>query len=204
VLPEKQLASALGKIAGVPMHGPFSRAIGLQYLFPKPTSTPHLNAQPLYGMGSKLYGGRYTPKNSFETVYIARDAITALSEVNAIVTATAGVPVPLVTNPWVVITIGGMLTSVLDLTVHSTVHALGSSYQELTGAWRYVPGQSEEPPTHRLGRVCYKSKRFDGICFPSSKNPPHGLCVAIFPDRLKGSAYLEVYDPHNNIAQRLP
>jgi RES domain-containing protein len=204
MLPEKQLAVALGKIAGVPMHGPFSRAVALQYLFPKPAPAPRMKAQPLWGIGSKLYGGRYTPKNYFETVYVATDMVTALAEVTAIVTGHAGPPFTLVTGPWVVVAIHGTLSSVLDLTVPTTVHALGSNYQELTGAWRYNPGQIGEPPTHVLGRVSHKSKRFDGICFPSSKNPPHGTCVAVFPDRLKGPAYLEIYDPQKNIAQRLP
>ena len=186
------------------MYGPFSRAVGLHHLFPKAAPTARAKAQPLWGMGSKLFGGRYTPKNSFETVYVAGDPVTALAEVTAIITATAEPPVPLVTSPWVVITIGGALMSVLDLTVNANVHALGSNYQELTSAWRYVAGQTEEPPTHRLGRACHKSKKFDGIHYPSSKNPPHGVCVAVFPDRLRDSAYIEVYDPHNNIVQRLP
>ena len=204
MLPEKELAAALRKINGVPMHGPFSRAVGLHRLFSKVAPAGRAKSQPLWGMGSKLHGARYTPKNSYETAYVARDPVTALAEVTAVITATIGPPLALVTNPWVVISIGGMLARVLDLTEPATVRALGSNYQELTGAWRYVSGHAGEPPTHLLGRVCHRSRRFDGICFPSSKNPPHGVCVAIFPDRLRGAAYVEVYDPHNNIAQRLP
>ena len=204
MLPEKQLAAAVRKLAGVPMQGPFSRAVNLFHVFPKPDARVSAKPKPLWGMGSKLRGARYTPKNSFETVYVSCDPVTALAEVTAIIAAAGGPPVALVTSPWVMITIEGTLTSVLDLTAQSVVRALGTSYQELTGAWRYVPGQTGEPPTHLLGRICHESKRFDGIRFPSSKNPPHGICVAIFPDRLKGSAYIEVYDPHDNIAQRLP
>jgi len=204
MLPQKQLVQVLRRGAGVPMHGPFSRAVALQYLFPKPAPARRVTPQPLWGMGSKLYGGRYTPKNSFETIYVAKDMVTALAEVVAIVTGHPGPPLTLASGPWVIVAIHGFLSSALDLTNPTTVQALGSSYQELTGAWRYVPGQKEEPPTHLLGRLCHKSKRFDGICFPSSKNPPLGICIAVFPDRLKSPAYLEVYDPQNNVAQRLP
>lgn len=204
MLPEKHLARALGKITGVPIPGPFSRAVALQYLFPKPAPARRVNPQPLWGMGSKLHGGRYTPKNSFETIYVAKDMVTALAEVVAIVTGHSGPPFTLASGPWVVVAIHGFLASVLDLTTPATVQLLGSSYQELTGAWRYVPGQTGEPPTHLLGRLCHKSKRFDAICFPSSKNPPLGTCIAVFPGRLKNPAYLEVYDPQNNVAQRLP
>jgi hypothetical protein len=93
---------------------------------------------------------------------------------------------------------------ILDLTVPANIQKLGTTYQELTGAWRYVPGQAGEPPTHVLGRLCYSSKRFDAIRFLSSKNPPDGVCLAVFPDRLKGASYLEVHDPYRNVPQRIP
>ena len=198
------MGAVLRKMAGVPVHGPFSRAIALHYLFPKPALAARVRPQPLWGLGSKLFGGRYTPKNSFETIYMARDMVTALAEVLAIVSGHSGPAFTIASGPWTIVAIQGFLSSVLDLTAATNVQAIGSSYQELTGAWRSVPGQSGEPPTHLLGRVCHKSKRFDGICYPSSKNAPVGVCVAAFPDRLHKPAYLEVYDPHGNVAQRLP
>jgi RES domain-containing protein len=204
VLPERQLRAALRKIAPVPIEGPFSRAVALHYLIPKPAPAPRVKPQPLWGMGSKRFGGRYTPKNSFETVYMAKDIVTALTEVQALISIPSGPAFTIVSAPWVTVAIQGFLSSVLDLTQAANVQAIGSSYQELTGAWRSVPGQTGEPPTHLLGRLCHSSGRFDGICYPSSKNPPSGVCAAVFPDRLRKSAYLEVYDPHGNLAQRLP
>jgi RES domain-containing protein len=204
MLPEKQLGAVLRKMAGVPVHGPFSRAVALHYLFPKPAPAPRVKPQPLWGLGSKRFGGRYTPKNSFETIYMAKDIVTALTEVQAIVSGYPGPAFMIATAPWAVVTIQGFLASALDLTVAANVLAVGSSYQELTGAWRSVPGQTGEAPTHALGRLCHTSKRFDGICYPSSKNVPAGVCVAVFPDRLVKPACLEVYDPHGNVAQRLP
>ena len=182
---------ALRNIAGTPIHGPFSRAVKLEYFFPKPAAAlPVVRAS-------------YTPKNSFERIYITGDMVTALAEVVAIIAGQAGPPFTTATGPWVVVAIHGVLSSVLDLTAATNMEALGSNYQELTGAWRYLPGVVGEPPTHTLGRLCHKSKRFDAIRFPSSKNPL-GVCLAVFPDRLKAPAYLEVYDPQNNVAQRLP
>jgi RES domain-containing protein len=203
VLPERQLRAALRKIAPVPIAGPFSRAVALHYLFPKPAPASRVKPQPLWGMGSKRFGGRYTPKNSFETVYIAKDIVTALKEVQALISIPSGPAFTIVSAPWVTVAIQGFLSSVLDLTQAANVQAIDSSYQELTGAWRSVPGQSGEPPTHLLGRLCHSSRRFDGLCYPSSKNPPSGVCIAVFPDRLRKPAYLEVYDPHGNVAQRL-
>jgi RES domain-containing protein len=204
VLPERQLRAALRKIAPVPVQGPFSRTVALHYLFPKAATVPHVRPQPLWGLGSKRFGGRYTPKNSFETIYMAKDVVTALKEVQALISISSGPAFMIVTVPWVTVAIQGLLSSVLDLTQSANVEAVGSSYQELTGAWRWVPGQTGEPPTHLLGRLCHTSRRFDGISYPSSKNPPSGVCVAVFPDRLRKPAYLEVYDPHGNVAQKLP
>jgi len=204
VLPERQLRAALRKIAPVPIQGPFSRTVALHYLFPKAATVPHVKPQPLWGLGSKRFGGRYTPKNSFETIYMAKDMVTALTEVQALISIPSGPAFTIVTVPWVTVAIQGFLSSVLDLTQSANVEAVGSSSQELTGAWRWVPGQTGEPPTHLLGRLCHTSRLFDGISYPSSKNPPSGLCVAVFPDRLRKPAYLEVYDPHGNVAQRLP
>jgi RES domain-containing protein len=204
VLPERQLRAALRKIAPVPIVGPFSRAVALHYLFPKPAPAPRVKPQPLWGMGSKRFGGRYTPKNSFETVYVAKDIETALEEVQALILYPSGPAFTIVSPPWVIVAIRGILSSVSDFTQSTNVQAIGSSYQELTGAWRSMLSQTGEPPTHLLGRLCHSSRRFDGICYPSSKNPPSGVCVAVFPDRLRKPAYLEVYDPHRNVAQSLP
>ena len=203
MLPEKQLGAVLRKIAGVPIGGPFSRAVALHYLFPKPAPAPRVKPQPLWGLGSKRFGGRYTPKNSFETIYMAKDMVTALAEAQAIISNHPAPAFTIATAPWAIVAIEGIVASALDLTVLANVQAIGSSYQELTGAWRSVPGHTGEPPTHLLGRLCHKSKRFDGICYPSSKNAPFGVCLAVFPDRLRKPAYLEVYDPHGNVAQRL-
>jgi RES domain-containing protein len=201
MLPEKDLKVALQRIEGVPVHGPFSRCVALQYLFPKPVLAPP--PQPLWGMGSKLYGGRYTPKNSFETIYLAEDMVTALTEVVAIVIGLSGPAITLASGPWVIVAVHGVLLSILDLTITANVQTIGSNYQELTGSWRYTVAQQTEPATHVLGRLSHRSKRFDGIRFPSSKNPPHGVCLAVFPDRLKRPAYLEVFDLHNNVPQRI-
>ena len=155
MLPEKQLGAVLRKIAGVPIGGPFSRAVALHYLFPKPAPAPRVKPQPLWGLGSKRFGGRYTPKNSFETIYMAKDMVTALAEAQAIISNHPAPAFTIATAPWAIVAIEGIVASTLDLTVLANVQAIGSSYQELTGAWRSVPGHTGEPPTHLLGRLCH-------------------------------------------------
>jgi RES domain-containing protein len=202
MLEEKDLDQALGQVPSRAVHGPFSRYVALHNLISGPSGSSGA-PQPLWGLGSKTFGGRFTPRDSFETVYLAEDPTTASSEVGLILKH-ANSSVTIRTHPWVLITIDGNLLSVLDLTDAKTVAALGSSHQELTGEWRYTQEQSGEAPTQMLGRLCHDSERFDGIRYPSSKNVTGGVCVAVFPDRLRKPAYLEVYDPHGNVAQKLP
>lgn len=205
MLDEKGLIAALGQIVPKALHGPFSRCVAFHHLVSlRQVQGIARPAQPLWGMGSQRFGGRFTPRNSFETIYLAEDPVTALAEVTHVLRNIRGSSLTLQSQPWVVVTVRGILRSVLDLTEASAVSQLGSNHQELTGEWRYTQEQLGEAPTQLLGRVCHDTELFDGIRYPSSKNLPDGACVAVFPDRLKGAAFLEVYDPNGNLAQRLP
>jgi hypothetical protein len=50
----------------------------------------------------------------------------------------------------------------------------------------------------------YDSARIAGIKYGSAKQPGE-VNLAVFPDRISvsGGNYLEVYDPHGNLAQRI-
>ena len=204
MLPERQLRAALRKIAPVPIEGPFSRAVALHYLFPKPASAPRVKPQPLWGMGSKRFGGRYTPKNSFETVYVAKDIVTALTEVQALISIPSGPAFTIVSAPWVTVAIRGFLSFVLDLTQSANVQAIGSSYQSLLARGVGFPVKQVSLPRICSDAYATRPDGLTGFVIPRARILPSGVCVAVFPDRLRKPAYLEVYDPHGNVAQRLP
>jgi RES domain-containing protein len=186
MLPESALRAAMQTVPSVPLHGPFSRCVGLHHLFPKPGVPPAGPPQPLWGLGSKTGGGRYTPRNLFETVYLAEDMITALTETSGVLRTGAGFTT-LATNPWALISVHGVLLSVLNLMDAAIVAQLGTSHQELTGEWRYTQASGGEAPTQLLGRVCYDSGRFDAVQYPSSKNPPNGCSRPPFGHSLSQS-----------------
>jgi RES domain-containing protein len=198
MLPSRQLAAALAKIPLASARGPWSRAIGYRYLLSPPpglTGPP----QPLWGGAAKLAGARFTPKGGFDSIYLAHDPVTAFLEVSALLLLPGG-PLPVRTAPWVVVTVDGMLSSVLDLTQAATLTALGTNEREVTGTWATTP----HPPTQLLGRLAYDSARIAGIKYASTKHPG-GLNLVVFPDRLPAAAgsFLQVHDPHGNLAQRL-
>jgi RES domain-containing protein len=145
-------------------------------------------AQPLWGMGSSQFGGRFTPRNSFETVYLAQDAMTAFIEVGAIIKQEQSL-VTLRTHPWVLITIEGSLSYVLDLTDVRVVNLLGSNHQELTGEWRYTQEAAGEAPTQLLGRVCHSTGRFDGIPLSVQQEFPGRRLCRRFPGSLESPGF---------------
>jgi RES domain-containing protein len=198
MLPLLQLAAALVTVKLVSSHGPWSRAIGYRYLLGPPpglTGPP----QPLWGGAAKLAGARFTPQGGFDSIYLSHDPITAFIEVSALVQLPGG-PVPVRTAPWVVVSVDGILTNLLDLNDPATLAALGTTAQEITGTWAATP----RPPTQLLGHLAYDSGRIAGIKYASTKHPG-GLNLVIFPDRISVAAgnYLEAYDPHGNLAQRI-
>ena len=203
MLLEHELGIVLSRIQPVPSYGPYSRCVGYHHLLAAPTPVV-ARPKPLWGMGAAAYGGRFTPKGTFEAVYLAEDSITSLAEVALIFRHPQAPPSTFSTPLWVHIVVEGILQSVLDLTRPDVLSQLGTTQQEITGEWRSIQAAGAEAPTQMVGRVCYQTGRFDGIRFPSSKNPPTGVCLAVFPDRLTPPAFLEVYDPHGNLAQRLP
>jgi RES domain-containing protein len=199
MLPLPQLAAALDGAALVSAHGPWSRAIGYRHLLGPPpgqTGPP----QPLWGGAAKLAGARFTPVGRFDSIYLAHDPITAFIEVSALILLPGG-PAPVRSAPWVVISVDGITNKLLDLTDPATLAALGTTAQEITGTWATLP----HPPTQLLGQLAYDSGRIAGIKYASAKHPG-GINVVVFPDRIAVASgnYLEVYDPHGHLAQRLP
>ena len=164
MLPLPQLSAALDAVKLTSAHGPWSRAVGYQYLLSPPpglTGPP----QPLWGGAAKLVGARFTPRGSFDSIYLAHDPITAFIEVSALVLLPGG-PVPVRSAPWVIVSVDGMLNNLLDLTDAATLATLSTTEQEMTGTWV----AATNPPTQVLARAAFDSGRIAGIKYGSA-NP---------------------------------
>ena len=198
MLPPAQIADALSTIKLVAARGPWSRAVGYRFLLnPPPGMTGPL--QPLWGGSARIAGARFTPKGSFDSIYLAYDPITAFIEVSALLLLPGG-PVPIRSAPWVIVSVDGVVSNILDLTDALTRLALGTTEQEMAGAWV----SAARPPTQALAQAAYGSGRIAGIKYGSAKRPG-GLNLVVFPGRISVSPanFLEVYDPHGNLAQRI-
>ncbi|MEN9840719.1 MAG: hypothetical protein RL376_519 [Verrucomicrobiota bacterium] len=193
-----KLSAALAGLKLIPVHGPWSRIVGYRHVLKAPagkTGAP----EPLWGGAAALHGARFTPKGGCDSVYLAWDPVTALLEVQALV-ALPGAMIPMRSEPWALVTVDGIVSHVLDLTNPVTLTALDTTDQEMTGPWATTTNR----PTQELGQAAYHSGRIAGIKYRSAKNPG-GTNLLVFPDRLvpPSSDYLEVYDPHGNLKQRI-
>lgn len=202
MLLEHVLREVLSTIPLRTIAGPWSKAVAFRHLQgPPPDGEPGDPPQPLWPGGAPRYGARFTPRNSFGTIYVASDPETALREVAAIFQPAFTVA----SEPWVVLSVEGSLSGVLDLTDPVMQNGIGTSLQELTGVWR-ISAAGQEPPTHKLARVAYEVERIVGIRYVSAKNPEQGTCIAVFVDRLVADqpSYLRTIDPYSHLAQRFP
>jgi RES domain-containing protein len=201
------LHTVLSRLPRVTLHGPWSRAVGFHLLTsPPPGAAPGTPPQPLWSGGAKQRGARFTPQHGFDSLYLATDPITALTEVVAVFQPSRGPLVALKTNPWVVVTVEGVLHDIVDLTNPDVQRELGTSVQELTGDWSYAQSTVGIAETQRLGEAGYASQDILGFKFPSAKNTGKGDAIVIFAGRLVAGqpSFVEIFDPHHNLSQRLP
>lgn len=193
-----KLKVALAKIELIAVHGPWSRTIKFHHLLKAPGGR-NGRPQPLWGGASKIIEARFTPKDAFDSIYLADHPVTALIEVQALVVV-PGSNLPLRAPPWTLVTVDGIVSDVLDLTSPPILKALGTNEQEMTGSWAKAIGLA----TQELGRAAYDSNRISAIRYGSAKCPG-GTNLVVFSDHLavSSSDYLEVFDPHANLKQRI-
>ena len=113
----------------------------------------------LAGLGAKTLGGRFTPRGTFETLYVATTAATARIEAESRITASGVVDAP--SKPYVHFVVRGRLQKVLDLTDAGVLAMLKTTEDEVTGPWILGQVQGDEAPTQALGRVVHAVRRIE-------------------------------------------
>ena len=158
----------------------------------------------LYDLGPKLSasGQRFSAPGDHAGLYVAVERLTAGAEITGSVeewNQSGG-------GTTVVFKVDVKLERVLDLTDASSLKILGLTPADVQSAWEgYLALFAKEPITWTLGRAVFASGRFDGILFPSKKNPPNGRCLLIFTERLvKGSTEVVLFSDDGSVRERLP
>ena len=200
MLPEPELIRFLKRVRLIRADGPFHRFADLRFVHQQ--LSVGRGTEVLRGLGAKMNGGRFTPRDAFETLYVATTAETARIEAESWLTASGVIGVP--ARPYVHFLVRGRLQSVLDLTDGSVLRALGTTVEEMCAPWVMQQMRGIEAATQLLGRMVHAARRIEGILFVSSKDRPHGRCLAILPDRLKKGSALEVADDTGLVREKLP
>ena len=154
---------------------------------------------PLSALGSKLAGGRYNPKGSFEVLYLAEDAGTTLREV-AFAASSGGRFQAEPKDPYVVFSVSFSLKCLVDLTDPDTLATLKLSREALRRSWRLAAARAEPVSTHALG-AALRTAGLEGFLYPSATDEATNL--AVMPEHLQPGSRLEVAWEGRTLA-RLP
>jgi hypothetical protein len=147
----------------------------------------------------------------FDSLYVAEDHMTSLKEVRSVFDNPHGPAFVVSTPPWVLLTVVGQVTDLVDLTDMAVQAEVGTTSSELSGEWlwsqkEFLLGRAPMPPTQLLGGLAYESRVIKGLRYRSAPNVNSGVALLLFPDRLTSGDWLEVYDNESPpvLAQRLP
>jgi RES domain-containing protein len=199
VCPEWELAGILHSLRLIRVDGPFHRFADLGFVHRQLSAGQ--GTAILRGLGAKLHGGRFTPRDAFETLYVATSAETARIEAESRITGSGVIDAP--ARPFVHFLLSGRLQGVLDLSDHSVLRVLETTVEEMAAPWVMRQMQGREAVTQTLGRIAHAALRIEGILFVSSKDRPNGRCLAIFPDRLRKGSALEIADDTGLVKEKL-
>jgi RES domain-containing protein len=149
-------------------------------------------ASPLATAGSRERGGRFNPPGAFEVLYVAASVDTAFAERDGLLLTAAGIRATRAVRSGMLLRLDCRLGAVLDTTEQRVRDRLAIGLADLLGPWLlWTPSLA---PSQAFGEAVHASRRFEGILYPSTKDPA-GCCLAIFPDRLRPSSSVTVRDP---------
>jgi len=199
MLAESALRSALDKVTPIKLAGKFWRVVATSSLLGlvrgengQPEVT-RIHPNLLYAGGPRRVGGRYTPMEGPDTLYLASSERAANAEWKAGLQALfPGVELP----PKTVFATEVNLTRVLDVSTDEIQRALRTNSAELAQPWK----ARNRTVTQRLGLACFESGRCSDVRYRITKAGP-SYCLAVFPNRMNPAEYVSVLDPQEFFSQ---
>lgn len=158
----------------------------------------------LFDLGPKISRGgqRFSPPDDHCGLYVATKLVTAGSEFADGKSNWENGP----QGCHVTIKISAKLKRVLDLRSAAVLRHLKTTSSEVKSAWEGFADLNggQWPPTWNLGHEAFASGRFDGVLFPSVKDPT-GTCLLIFTERLiAGETEVIIYRKNGTEWEKLP
>lgn len=193
----KELIKALNAVPRTRLTGVFYRSASEAALHS--LSPP----QPLYSLGPRRTGQRFTPKNGPASLYLSADFDTSYIETHGTASSIAKSGLHFTPPPTVIIAISVDIEHVLDLTVPEVRAELGTDEAELGGPWFEQMNAHDPVPTHNLARVAHLSNLFEAIRF-NSVQKSGAVNLLVWPKKLRVPFFIEVNDPSRRLHQRIP
>ena len=187
MLPGPQLAAAIGGLPASTYSRNVFRAVELAAL----SSVSPM--RPLYDLGPRNSGQRYTPVGGPRALYVAETPANAYFEATGMFNTVHALAHQNATAT-VILNITAHLDSILDLTDRANQAALQTNPIELTLAWKWRMANRYPVLTHILADAAFKSDRFKAIRFPAAKGTDEANLV-IWTEKLTGSSFVECNDP---------
>ena len=156
--------------------------------------------RPLYDLGPRNSGQRYTAIGGPRALYVAETPNNAYFEATGMFNTVQAFAQQNATAT-VIVNITAQLDSILDLTDRANQAALQTNQIELTLAWKWRMASRQPVLTHILANAVFLSNRFNAIRFPAARGADEANLV-IWTEKLMGTSFVESNDP--NFPDRIP
>jgi len=156
--------------------------------------------QPLYDLGPRKSGQRYTSVGGPRALYVSEYHATSYIEATGMFTSVAAIAQQHAPSE-VTLQFRVRLDALLDITVDATQKALNTTDTELKRSWEWQMAMGQPVPTQILGDVAFSSGRFQAIRFPSARITGE-INLVIWTERVVAPSFVECTDP--NYPQRIP
>lgn len=156
--------------------------------------------QPLYDLGPRASGQRYTPIGGARALYVAEHHTTSYVEATGMFSSIAALAQQHA-QAQAHYQIRIRLEGILDLTAIPNQKLLDTNVIDLTRSWEWPMAMGLPVPTQILGELAFNSGKFQAIRFPSSRITD-AVNLVIFTERVVAPSFVECTDP--NYPQRIP
>jgi len=173
---------AVFKTLGQPARGSSFRAVPLKF-----------QSSPISAIGSRIADGRYNARATFEALYTAESADTALRELNVVVQVPGGSWITVPAAPHILFTIDYDLSHVVDLTDRDVLTQLKIEPADLLSNWKLDVLGGRVPLTHEIGTAACLAG-VEALRVPSARHNASTNIVVIY-DQMLTTSRVAIHDP---------
>ncbi|HEV8650482.1 MAG TPA: RES domain-containing protein [Actinomycetes bacterium] len=129
---------------------------------------------PLSGVGARLFGGRWNPRDVFPTIYLAQPLATCIGEFDRLAVANSIDPLAMLKRPHELHTVTATDLQILDLREEKSLSYVGLAPEDIA--------DDDRTACQAVGHAAW-FLQMSGVVAPSATGK--GLVIAVFENRLR-------------------